>query len=172
MQNVPWGRYEAQLALRGEAPVRRMAYLDGALERMRASETHEQIKGYLGRLIEVYAIERDSELSPSGAWTLTRAPCQVGAKPDECYILGPDQSKDRPDLVIEVVWTRGRLDELEIYRRLDVGEVWFWRDDQIEVYVLRDAGFERSERSVCLPEIDVGTVLLPTDFAAALPSAS
>ena len=32
MNNVPWSHFEVQLALRGEAPVPRMAYLDGALE--------------------------------------------------------------------------------------------------------------------------------------------
>lgn len=34
MLNVPWSGFEAQLALRGEAPVPRIAYLDGAMELM------------------------------------------------------------------------------------------------------------------------------------------
>ena len=31
---MPWSHFEAELALRGEAPVPRMAYLDGALEHL------------------------------------------------------------------------------------------------------------------------------------------
>jgi hypothetical protein len=32
--------------------------------------------------------------------------CAAGGEPDDCYIVGADQSKDRPDLAIEVVWTK------------------------------------------------------------------
>jgi hypothetical protein len=35
------------------------------------------------------------------------------------------------------------------------GEVWFWRANRLEVFVLRKSGqYERSERSVLLPHID------------------
>jgi Uma2 family endonuclease len=56
---------------------------------------------------------------------------------DECYIVGPDQNKEVPDLALEVVWTSGGLDKLEIYRRLGVGEVWIWKDGRITVHALR-----------------------------------
>lgn len=105
--NVPWSRYEAQLALRGDAPVPRMAYLQGAMELTTPSKEHERIKSYLGRLVEAYALERGLDLSPYGGWTLKDDPKEAGAEPDECYIIGPDQSRDRPDLAIEVVWTSG-----------------------------------------------------------------
>jgi Uma2 family endonuclease len=65
--NVPWSHYEAQLALRGDAPIPRMAYLEGAMELMSPSKDHERIKSYLGRLLEAYALERDLDLSPYGA---------------------------------------------------------------------------------------------------------
>lgn len=39
---VPWAHYEAQLALRGDASIPRMAYLDGALELMTPSKDHER----------------------------------------------------------------------------------------------------------------------------------
>jgi hypothetical protein len=55
---VPWSHYEAHLALRGDASVPRMAYLEGTLEFM--------------------------------------------------------QNKQLPDVAIEVVWTSGGIDKLEI----------------------------------------------------------
>ena len=151
---VPWSHYETQLALRGDAPVPRMAYLEGALELMSPSKEHERIKSYLGCLVEAYALERGIDLSPYGAWTLKSPPNQSGLEPDECYLVG-DQDKEAPDLAIEVVWTSGGLDKLEIYRRLGIGEVWFWKASRIEVHVLRQQRYERTERSSLFPDLDL-----------------
>jgi Uma2 family endonuclease len=151
---VPWDHYEAQLAMRGDRSVPRMAYLEGALELMSPSKDHERIKSYIGCLIEAYALERGIDLSPYGAWTLKSAPKKSGLEPDECYLVG-DQSKDTPDLAIEVVWTSGGIDKLEIYRRLGVREVWIWQDSQIEVHVLRQQRYELAEKSALFPDLDV-----------------
>ena len=152
--NVPWSHYQAQLALRGEAAVPRFSYLEGALEMMTPSKDHERIKSYLGRLIEAYASERGIELSPYGAWTLERGPRAAAVEPDECYILGEDQSKEVPDLAIEVVWTSGGIDKLEAYRRLGVQEVWFWRDNTVEAFSLSESAYDRLEKSHLLPDLD------------------
>lgn len=153
--NVPWEHFEVQLALRGDRPVPRMAYLQGALELMTPSQQHERIKSYIGRLVEAYALERDIDLSPYGAWMLKQAPRESAAEPDECYIVGPDQSRDRPDLVIEVIWTSGGIDKLEIYRRLGIGEVWFWRDGRIGVWRLREDRYEEAQRSLLFSDLDL-----------------
>jgi Uma2 family endonuclease len=166
---VPWSHYEAQLALRGEAPVPRIAYLEGALELMSPSKDHERIKSYIGRLIEAYALERGIDLSPYGAWTLKSAPRASGLEPDECYILGGDQSKESPDLAIEVAWTTGGIDKLEIYRRLGIGEVWIWKDERIEIHVLAGADrYERVDRSRLFPDLDVAGLCAYLDYPTAL----
>ena len=72
---------------------------------------------------------------------LRKAPKLAILEPDECYLIG-DQARDTPDLAIEVVWTSGGIDKLEIYRRLGVREVWRWKDSRIEVYVLREQHYE------------------------------
>ncbi len=164
---VPWSHYETQLALRGERPVPRIAYLEGALELMGPSKDHERIKSYIGRLIEAYALERDIDLSPYGSWTLKSTPKQSGSEPDECYLVG-DQNRDTPDLAIEVVWTSGGIDKLEIYRRLGVGEVWFWKDSQIQVHVLRDERYERVDGSELFPDLDVNLLCSFLDRPTAL----
>lgn len=153
---VPWTHYEAQLALRGDAPVPRMAFLEGALELMSPSKDHERLKSYIGRLVETYALEHGIELSPYGAWTLKQAPKQAGAEPDECYIVGRDQTKQIPDLAIEVVWTTGGIDKLEIYRRLGVGEIWVWKDGRIAIHVLLHGHYEIATRSALFPDLDPG----------------
>jgi Uma2 family endonuclease len=153
--NVPWSHYEAQLALRGDAPVPRVAYLQGAMELMTPSKDHERIKSYIGRLIEAYALERGIDLSPYGGWTVQDAAKEAGAEPDESYLVGPDQSRDRPDLAIEVIWTSGGLGKLDIYRRLRVGEVWFWQSDRLAVHVLHEGGYQQVERSRLFPDLDL-----------------
>jgi Uma2 family endonuclease len=167
---VPWAHYEVQLALRGEKSVPRMAYLDGALELMTPSVYHERIKSTLGSLVEAYAIERGVEFSSYGSWTLKNAPKEAGVEPDECYILGADQRKDVPDLAIEVIWTSGGIDKLEIYRRLKVGEVWFWQDGRIDVNVLQRDQYERAAQSRLFPDLDLALLCslldLPTTSQA------
>jgi Uma2 family endonuclease len=151
---VPWDRFEEELALRGDRSGPRIAFLDGALETTSPSKDHERIKSYIGCLIEAYALERDIDLSPCGGWTLKKAAKEAGLEPDECYLIG-DQERDTPDLAIEVVWTRGGLDKLEIYRRLGVREVWRWKKSRIEVYVLRDERYENVRQSEVFPDLDV-----------------
>jgi Uma2 family endonuclease len=168
MHGVPWSHFEAQLALRGDVSVPRMSYLEGAMELMSPSKDHERIKSYIGRLIEAYALARGVDLSPYGAWTLKNAPKESAVEPDECYIVGGDQTKDAPDLVIEVQWTRGGIDKLEVYRRLGIGEVWFWKGEQVMIQVLRGDRYERSARSRVLPKLDVELLVSFLDRPTAL----
>ncbi|MEE8410319.1 MAG: Uma2 family endonuclease [Myxococcota bacterium] len=168
IQGASWSRFEVELALRGDAPVPRMTYLEGALELMTPSRDHERIKSYIGMLVEVYALERGIDLSPYGAWTLRNPPADSGAEPDECYIIGSDQAKDYPDLVIEVIWTSGGIDKLEIYHRLGIAELWLWRKDQIEVYLRRDDGYQRAERSEALPGLDLALLTSFLDHPTAM----
>jgi Uma2 family endonuclease len=155
MHGVPWSHYETQLALRGESSSPRISYLDGEMELMSPSKDHERIKSYIGRLVEAFALERGIDLSPYGSWTLRAAPKRAGVEPDECYLVGSDQSRETPDLVIEVIWTSGGIDKLEAYRRLQVPEVWFWRDGVIQVHVLEGGQYETRTSGLALPGLDL-----------------
>ena len=44
---------------------------------------------------------------------------------------------------------------LEIYRKQGVEEVWYWRKGVIEMYVLAEGTFIRTQRSRLLPRLDV-----------------
>lgn len=151
MNCVTWAGYEVQLALRGDRAVPRIAYLDGTMELMSPSRDHEQICAFIGRLVETYALERNIDLSPYGSWTLRYAPKKAGVEPDECFIIGADQSAQRPHLAIEVIRTSGSIDKLEIYRRLRIPEVWFWQNEAITIYVLQDDQYRETPSSRVLP---------------------
>jgi Uma2 family endonuclease len=99
-------------------------------------------------------MDRGIEFIAVGSWTLKQEEKRSGAEPDECYILG-DETRDVPNLAIEVEWTRQGIDKLEIYKNLGVEEVWFWRKGVIEVYVLTKGKFARTQRSRHLPDLDL-----------------
>lgn len=178
MSDISWDQYEALLAIRGPRPRPRMAYLDGALELMTTSEDHERIKKWIACIVEAYMLEIGIVFGGYGSWTMTQRPKKAGAEADECYRIGADQTKGRsPDLALEVVWTHGGIDKLEIYRRLGVREVWFWDDGEIHIYELGANDYERRDRSAFLPDLDLALVCrlveLPTinDAVHALRSA-
>jgi Uma2 family endonuclease len=154
MHDVPWAYYEIFLAMKGDAPVPRVAYLEGTLELMTPSRGHEKTKSYIGCLVEIYALERGIILSPYGSWTQKESREEAGAEPDECYIVG-DQSADRPNLAIEVIWTSGSIDKLEIYRRLRIAEVWFWKAGVLTVHILEGRAYREAARSALLPDLDL-----------------
>jgi Uma2 family endonuclease len=145
LHGITWDQYEAVLAMRGESSSVRIAYFRGELELMSPSRDHESIKTGIARLVEAYAEERGLRLDRSGSMTLRDRPKERGVEPDECYEI--DGPKAFPDFAIEVMWTGGGLDKLEIYRGFGVREVWIWRDGNIEVYGLGSEGFGESRKA-------------------------
>jgi Uma2 family endonuclease len=71
-------------------------------------------------------------------------------EPEECYTIDrvPASDDDRPDIAVEVVWTSGDIDKLEVYRKLGVREVWFYQRGTLRFFTLRGAQYaELSSRS-------------------------
>lgn len=154
LYDVSWCDFELMLRIRGDHAGVRMTYLNGVLELMSPSIDHEGIKTMIARLLELYALEEGVALNGFGSWTLKNALRARGLEPDEGYSVGTGRPT-RPDLAIEVVWTSGGIDKLEVYRGLGVPEVWIWREGQIEVHVLRGDAYERRERNVLFPDLDL-----------------
>jgi Uma2 family endonuclease len=155
LRGMSWKDYEVFLALRGDRRGVRAYYLEGEIELMSPSGGHEALKKLLARLLEAWADERGLEFNGCGSWTLKSEPNEVGAEPDECYLVGRT-SGELPDLAIEVVWTRGGLRKLDIYRGLGVREVWTVdRSHRIHVHVLRGGAYEEVEKSEVLPDLDL-----------------
>ena len=157
LHNVTWEDYERLLEIRGDKSAPRITYLEGELEIMSPSRDHEQIKSLIGHLVETWCVDRGIEVRAVGSWTLKEKQKERGAEADESYIFGTEP-RDRPQLAIEVEWTWGGIDKLDVYRDLGVSEVWIWRRGVIEVWVLSAGSFERSERSHVLPDLDLNLV--------------
>jgi Uma2 family endonuclease len=92
----------------------------------------------------------------------------VSFEPDESYYIG--SRKERPDLAVEVTITSGSTNKLAKYLRLRIAEVWFWENNRLAVYRLREDDCEQVSRSELLPELDlallVRCVLMPSRIEA------
>jgi Uma2 family endonuclease len=161
--DVRWRDYKRLLEMRGESAVPRMTYLDGVLE---LGDPHESDKTKLARLLEACVDHLELQVDGVGSWTVRNKKKRTGAEPDECYVFGRIIEVDdvqAPDLVIEVVFSSGGHDRLEVWRRLGAKEVWFWtRERKLEVFARRKktrAGWERVERSELCPAIDLELIV-------------
>ncbi|GAB4543012.1 MAG: Uma2 family endonuclease [Pleurocapsa sp.] len=150
---VTWQAYESLLASLGNSSSYRVAYLLATLEIMSPSRSHELDKKAIARLLEAYLETKRIRFWGLGSTTLKNKDKQAGKEPDECYCIGTD--KDIPDLAIEVIYTSGGVDILEIYRRLGVGEVWFWQNNQLKVYCWQDDSYQQQSTSKLLPDLDL-----------------
>lgn len=156
MHAVDWRSYEVMLVLRGESDSPRMIYLEGALELMSPSRSHESIKKLVASMFEAYAMERGLTFDGYGSMTMRSSSTARGLEPDECYALGG--RKERPDLAIEVIWTSGGLDRLDVYRGLGVREVWIWENNTLTAHSLRGDRYEPVASSELVPGIDLAAI--------------
>ncbi|OCQ95661.1 hypothetical protein BCD67_10015 [Oscillatoriales cyanobacterium USR001] len=171
LYDVTWEKFEAiESALEGFAGVR-FVYLDRTLDIMTPlSEEHENSKSTIGRLLELYFIEKGIRSYTCGSKTIGNLGLGGRKEPDESYNL--QSKKDIPDLVIEVIVTSGGVNVLEIYKRIKVPEVWFWQKGKLSIYCLREQQYQQVEQSELLPNLDLDLLVrcanMPDQYDAVL----
>lgn len=156
LHDVPWWAY---VALRDtlEGGGTRMTYLEGSLELMSPSETHEEEKTLIARLMEAWADHNEVDLRGFGSTTYRREIERRGLEPDECYTVGPKVADAPPQIAIEVVVSSPLLDKLAVYAGLGVREVWVWTSPRRELVVhrLTASRYGAHDRSELLPGLDL-----------------
>lgn len=138
-----------------DTPGLRMTFCEGALEITSPSRLHELWKTSIGRLVELFALERDLPLIGYGSTTFRKEAKERGAEPDECWRVGT-QMKDGeyPDIVLEVIHTKPVLDRLYVYQGFEVPEVWLFEEGAFQLHRLKDGEYEPITRSALLPDLD------------------
>ena len=163
-----WEQFEDLESLMADSPGLRITYLDGWIEFMTVGEEHEQIKSVLAIFIGLYFFEKGINFIPVGSATRRDRARDVSFEPDESYYIG--SRKEHPDLAVEVTVTSGSTNKLAKYLRLRIAEVWFWENNRLAVYRLREDDYEQVSRSEFLPELDlallVRCVLMPSIIEA------
>ncbi len=163
---IPWEQYESLTKAIGESAGIRTSYLDGELEILSPGRHHEHWKTLLARLVEAWADAHELPLNGFGSETFRKRAKKAGLEPDECYIVG--EAKKVPDLAVEVVWSNLGIDKLEVYRRIGIGEVWFWEEGKLLVFGLEKGSYKRLRASRLLkgfPLRQVEQIVATTDFS-------
>jgi Uma2 family endonuclease len=159
-----WKEFEIIETLTADAGNLRITYLDGCIEFMTLGEQHENIKKIIAILIEAYLFEKGINFIPVGSATRRTKQKNASFEPDESYYIG--EKKENPDLAIEVNITSGSIDKLEKYKRFNITEVWFWENDNLSLYHLKNDNYEPINQSELLPNLDidllVNCVLMPS----------
>lgn len=151
-RGLTWHQFKAIQASFENVPGVRLFYCQGVLEIVGISKPHEAFQSIIGVLLAIYFEVKEIEFFPSGAYSQI-VEDQVEYQSDLSYCFGTD--KDVPDLCIEVVITSGSPIKLQKYRLMGVPEVWFWEDGTLQLYRLREQGYERITNSELLPELDL-----------------
>jgi Uma2 family endonuclease len=160
-EGLTWREFKATEQLL-ERPGYRLSFLDGVLEIIRMpGEPHETVKKRIAALLELYLLMAGFDFTPTGSMTLESEGGAVKREADESYKLAPNRRL--PDLAIEVVFSSGGINKLEVYKRLKIKEVWFWEDGVLEVYHLRGEGntlhYEKISSSEEVQGIDLNLLL-------------
>ncbi|MEM7771648.1 MAG: Uma2 family endonuclease [Cyanobacteria bacterium P01_A01_bin.37] len=153
ISGVSWQQYETVLANLTDSPWYRVTFLDGVLEILSPSRKHESQKDNIARLLGVYFEETRTRFYGLGSTTFRKALKARGAEPDTCFCIGSE--KEFPDLAVEVVETSGGIDKLDVYKGLNVSEVWFWKQGKFELYRLQDNNYVNIATSTLLPDLDL-----------------
>lgn len=143
--NTSWDEYEAVLLQNDNSSAYRISFLNGVLKIMSPSRNHEIIKDFIYLLIIAYCDAIDLDYYPLGSTTLKQKDKSVGKEPDTSFCF--NSLRQIPDLAVEVVFSSGSVDDLEKYYKLGVGEVWFWINDRLEIYVLVDDSYQQQSNS-------------------------
>lgn len=165
LRNISWSTYTTLLSEVGDDAIR-LTYDRGFLEITVPSRRHEQIKRFVGVLVERLMERRGIQFEPAGSATWRREDQFRGLEADECYHIQHvadvqgrselDLSKDPPpDLAIEVDLTSSSINKMDIYSSLRIPELW-WIDSSGQCQMNRlDAGgsYVAIDRSICLPEL-------------------
>lgn len=146
---MTWADYEKFIAT--EYLGYRTSFLAGVITLMSPSQNHEAIKDFIFLLIVTYCDHFDLDYYPTGSTTYKDENNQVGKEPDASFCF--NNLKPVPDLAVEVVFSSGGTDDLKKYQKLGVKEVWFWLNNQLEIYVLTNDRYQPQEYSLNLANI-------------------
>jgi Uma2 family endonuclease len=163
LYNVSWQTYQALLTDMGDHRSSRLAYDRGVLEITMPSDLHEFIKHLLERMVVALTEELNLKVRGVGSVTLDREDLAQGVEPDSgFYIQNASRIRGRkldlinnpaPDLVVEVDITSSSTRRLEIYKALQVPEVWQYRARSLEIKQLQDGNYVTCEFSSAFPMV-------------------
>ncbi len=147
LQNISWQTFKTMLAEMGSERGTRLAYDEATVEIMTPLMPHEHSNRLIETFVGVLCEELRLEIKRTGSLTLTRDDLERGAEPDSSYYIQNESlvrekeeidlaSDPPPDLVLEVEYSRSRIDKLQLYASMGIPEFWRYNGRVLRIYRL------------------------------------
>jgi Uma2 family endonuclease len=158
-----WTAYRSFMDELGECRLY-FTYDGERLEIMPHSWTHEFNRWYIGRLLEIWAEETETEFMPGGEMTIENKDVERAIPGDECYWVKnadkiggkePNFTVDPPpDLLIESEKSRAVLSRISVIAALGIPEVWRFDGKDLKVGLLQKNGeYKWGKKSKAFPTL-------------------
>jgi Uma2 family endonuclease len=163
-KDISWQQLENILEEMGEKRAARISYSHGWLEIMVPLPEHEKDKEYIGDLVKILLEKLQIDFEALGSTTLKNERMRQAVEADACFYIQNQAAvigKNRldlnidppPDLAIEIdITSRTRFDNYEI---LGVPELWRYTQQGLEIYLLQQEKYIKSQSSPNFPGIPI-----------------
>jgi Uma2 family endonuclease len=164
LKDISWPQLENILEEMGERRAARISYSDGWLEIMVPLPEHEKDKEIFGELVRILLDKLEIDFEPFGSTTLKNERMRQAVEADTSFYIqnqGAVIGKNRidlnidppPDLAIEIdITSRTRFENYEI---LGVPELWRYKQQGLEIFLLQEGKYVKSQSSPNFPDIPI-----------------
>ncbi len=164
LKDISWQQLENILTEMGEKRAARISYSHGWLEIMVPLPEHEKDKEIFGEFVRILLDKLQIDFEPLGSTTLKNESMRQAVEPDTCFYIQNQAAvigKNRldlaidppPDLAIEIdITSRTQFDNYEI---LGVPELWRYTQQGLEISLLQQGKYIKSQSSPNFPDIPI-----------------
>ncbi|WP_319422171.1 Uma2 family endonuclease [Pleurocapsa sp. FMAR1] len=164
LQDINWQDFEEILEELGEHRSSKISYSNGVLEIMVPLPEHEKDKEIINEIVKILLDELEIDFEPLGSTTFKNKQMIQAVEPDSCFYIQNYQvviGKNRldleidspPDLAIEIdITNRTQLDN---YLLLKVPELWRYTRKGLQIYLLEENHYTKSQISSNFPDIPI-----------------
>ena len=164
LKDISWQQLENILEEMGEKRAARISYSNGWLEIMLPLPEHEKDKEIVGDLVKILLEILNVDFEPFGSTTLKNERMRQAVGPDTSFYIQNQAAvigKNRidlnidppPDLAIEIDITSRT--QFENYQILGVPELWRYKKQGLEIFLLQDGKYVKSPSSPNFPHIPI-----------------
>lgn len=169
LSNISWQTFKTMLAEMGDERVTRLAYDAGTVEIMTPLMPNEHSNRLIEVFVGVLCEELGLEIKRTGSLTLTRDDLQKGGEPDSSYYIQNEalvRGKENidlavdppPDLVLEVEYSRSRINKLQLYAAMGIPEFWRYNGTVLRTYQLKSGQYVEENHSPIFAPILVSEI--------------
>lgn len=158
LENITWQTFKTMLAEMGSERANKISYRQGNIEIMTPLKPHESSNRLIEVFVGVLCEELGLEVNRVGSLTLTRDDLEYGAEPDSSYYIQNEllvREKENidlafdppPDLVLEVEYSRPKIDKSKLYAAMGIPEFWRYNGTTLRVYILANGQYSETQTS-------------------------